>query len=336
MTKRKNTQQQDEEDDLEHYHAHILHSQIPDQITTACARLLMYDAHRALQDRTVVARLVQLLQHDSESVRAEVARTIALLMSREGEQVVRLFYAHCIVPAVLSLIDEQVQHYAKPAAEALLMIVWCVAEVVEASLKQINQSRIVDLVAMSMDPVPLTCLLTLTEDNAHLCAKALPLVPQLKANSDAVSLGILCNIQPEDASVIVRTFESLCTALAMDKQEDLGILFPAAINLLQSPAEKPIEPLLAELASLLIQRHSDEAYDCLANLALEFPSSVVTDELLAHCTRQRAPNCLPYCRLIRAVATVTESDELIDSIRPEVTDPECLDILADQPPLLPQ
>ena len=295
----------------------------------------MYDPRRALQEKAVVAKLVKLLQHASENIKAEVARTIALLMSREGEWVVRLFYAHCIVPTVLSLIDEQVQRCSKPVAEALLMIVWCVAEVIEASLKQINQSRIVDLIAVNMDPLSLTCLLTLTEDNAHLCARALPLVPQLKSNNDVVSLAILCNIQPEDSCVIVSTFERLCTALAMDKQEELDILLPAAINLLQSPAEKPIEPLLPELVNMLIRKRSDEAYDCLANLALEFPSKVVTDELLTRCTEQRAPNCLSYCRFIRAVATVMESDEIIESIRPEVTDRECLGILTDQS-LLPR
>lgn len=326
-TKRKPAQHEDRLDDLDNILAQLMHSQIPDQLSKACAQLAIFDAHNILKEKRTVQRLVSLLEHKDQHVALEAASTTLTLMIRGGGWAVKVFYANCITPLILQKFIN-----LSNAADLAFQIIDCIVTAVNVAIKQINQSNILEIMHhVGLTEAALSLLLTLTEDNPEF-SKALansPIYQQLEQHATPHSLAILCNVSLND-SLIINVFTNLMRALKDENEQALNILLPTATNILEGSNEKPIEGILPDLLSLLKSCNmKSEVFGLLTNLILEFPDECVTESFSHFYTglMEKHVNDPAFCHLLMALCTVTSCFTPLDQAQQHVTNPECIDIL---------
>lgn len=317
-------------DNLDHFLAQLMCSQIPSQLSNACAQLVVFDTRRTLKKKETVQRLVSLLEHKEHLVALEAASTILALMAKGGELAIRVFYANCITPVIL----QKFVHVSPKAADLAFQIIECIVGTLDAAIKQINQSNILEVMqGVGLTEPVLSLLLTLTEDNpdfSKLLANT-PLHQQLEQNVTPYSLAILCNIKLDDY-LIVQVFKSLTHALKEEDEQSLSVLFPTAINILEGEGEKPVEMILPDLLPLLQScKGGSELFDFMTNLVLEFPEECVTEpffEFYTGLVKEHVEDP-SFCRFLVALCRVTACFVPLDQARQQATNLECLDILKD-------
>lgn len=330
MTSKRKPAQEEPGDDLDHRLAQLMHSQIPTQLSNACAQLVVFGARITLKKKETVQRLVSLLEHDDQFVALEAASTILTLMGKGGEWAVRIFYANCITPIIL----QKFIILSSKAADLAFQIIECIVGTIDAAIKQINQSNILEIMqGVGLTEAVLSLLLTMTEDNPDFSSSLVnsPLYQQLEQSITPYSLAILCNIELND-HLIVKVFTSLTRALKDEDEQSLDILFPTAINILEGVGEKPIRAILPELLPLLQSyKGGSELFDFLTNLVLEFPEECVTESFFDFYTGlvKEHVEDPSFCRLLVALCRVTARFAPLDQARQRTTNPECLDILKD-------
>lgn len=317
-------------DNLDHILAQLMCSQIPSQLSNACAQLVVFDTRRVLKKRETAQRLVSLLEHKEQLVVLEAASTILALMTKGGELVIRVFYANCITPVIL----QKFAAVSPKAADLAFQIIECIVGTIDAAVKQINQSNILEIMqGAGLTESVLSLLQTLTEDNtefSNLLANS-PLYQQLEQNVTSYSLAILCNVELND-HLIVQVFKGLVHALKEEDEESLSVLFPTAINVLEGEGEKPIDAILPDLLPLLQScKRKSQFFDFLTNLVLEFPEECVTESFFEFYTGlvKEHVEDPSFCRFLVALCRVTACFAPLDQARQQATNLECLDILKD-------
>ena len=68
MTTKRKSVQDKPVDNLDHVLAQLMYSQIPSQLSNACAQLVVFDTRRTLKEKETVQRLVSLLEHKEQLV----------------------------------------------------------------------------------------------------------------------------------------------------------------------------------------------------------------------------------------------------------------------------
>ena len=330
MTTKRKPEQDEPEDNLDHILSQLMHTQIPSQLSNACAQLVVFDTRRSLKKKETVQRLVSLLEHKDQLVALEAASTILALMAKGGELAVRVFYANCITPVIL----QKFVAMSPKAADLSFQILSYIVETVDAALKQVNQSGILEYMqGVGLTDSVLSLLLTLTEDNPDF-SKSLTgslLYQQLEQDTTPHSLAILCNIGPNDR-LVIRVFASLMCALKEEDEQSLAVIFPTAINILEGTGDKPVAEILPALLPLLQScKKKDEVFDFLANLVLEFPEECVTEPFFDHYTGliQEHVDDPSFCRLLVALCRVTTCFVPLKQALQQATNLECICILKD-------
>ena len=221
------------------------------------------------------------------------------------------------------------------ATDLSFQIIECIVGTMDAAIKQVNQSNILDVILTTgLTEAALSLLLTLTEDNPDICESLInsPLHQQLERHSTPHSLAILCNVALND-HLIVQVFTSLMHALREENELALNILLPTAINILEGSNEKPIENILPDLLPLLqsCNNMTSELFDFLTNLILEFPEECVTDAFCTFYTGliDKHVNDPSFCHFLVALCRVTASLTPLEQARQQAINVECLDILRD-------